>query len=103
MNKYEIGDRVVVVHRGDSQTFYSYTLEGSVGAIRNIAYQDYRPIYQLDFEYIPPDNHTNIRSGEKLFEYARCAWFAEYCLDPCHEQDVTQDIISDKEFDAIFD
>ena len=80
-HKYNVGDRVVVVHRLDGTMYYSYTLQDSVGTItevkRNKSDTDW--IYKLDHEdlvFRPPNDEKSAA------EIAKIAWYQEKCLDP---------------------
>ena len=80
-HKYNVGDRVVVVHRLDGTMYYSYSLQDSVGTINKVKMNHIGSawIYQLDHEELvfrPPYDKNGATA------LAKEAWYEENCLDP---------------------
>lgn len=80
-HKYNVGDRVIIVHRIKGTHYYSYSLEGSVGTITEFkrAYGDGGWIYQIDHEDLLFRHPYDEESAVNL---AKSAWYQENCLDP---------------------
>ena len=86
--KYNIGDRVTVVHRMSGDYYYSYSLEGSTGTIDQIRQHGDEYIYHLDHDDVViahPEAHTEQQYVDDTPERA---WYNERCLDPAPELNV---------------
>ena len=83
--KYNIGDRVTVVHRMSGDYYYSYSLAGSTGTIDQMKQHGDGWIYHLDHDDIviahPEEKYVDAETPEK-------AWYNERCLDPAPEFNV---------------
>ena len=82
MSKYNLGDRVIVVHRLDDNGYFSYKLDGSIGTVIAVEHDLINNcyIYKLDHEEI---NSENCDCGaDEVFKLASDAWYQECCLDP---------------------
>lgn len=95
-HQYNVGDRVIVVHRIEGTNYYSYSLEGSVGTITEVkeAYSGGGWIYQIDHEDLLFRHPYNEESAVNL---AKSAWYQENCLDPAPA--VTN--VTDEDFENI--
>lgn len=79
-HKYNVGDRVIVVHRIKGTEYYSYALEGSVGTVTEVkeTYSGGGWIYKIDHEDLLFRHPYNEESAVDLAEHA---WYQENCLD----------------------
>lgn len=75
--KYNIGDRVTVVHRMAGTYYYSYSLAGSTGTIDQMKQLGDDYLYHIDYDDIVIV-HPELVSDQKAVE----AWYRECCLDP---------------------
>ncbi len=93
--KYKIGDSVIVVHREETNTTYSYTLNGAIGFVNRI-----EPIGEYgDFIYQLSDYVSLGQKDDSLISMARIAWYGENCLDPYN---ITEDV-DQSSFDEVFE
>ena len=87
--KYKIGDRVTVVHRMQDESYYSYTLDGSIGVVDGTEFNyDGRPIYHLVFDDVVVAHPEP--EGSDGVDIKNVAWFNECCLDPAPLQDTVE-------------
>lgn len=95
MAKYNIGDKVIVVHRMSGTFYYSWSLEGFIGTISKYKEKSNgETIYKLDHTMIIDD-----RVDGDAADLASKAWYEESCLDPA-PADIE---VSDDDFNQIFD
>ena len=78
--KYEIGDRVIVIHRMDEPNYYSYVFEGSVGVIEKIEFA-MQPIYYVAHEDLVIAHTDSCYNAKEIQQIKRGAWYNECCLD----------------------
>jgi len=87
--KYEIGDRVIVVHRMDEPNYYSYVFEGSVGVIEKVDFA-LQPIYYVAHEDLVIAHTDSCYNAKEIAQIKRGAWYNECCLDPAPLPDAVE-------------
>lgn len=90
--KYKIGDSVIVVHREETNTTYSYTLNGAIGFVNKIEPFGihYPDEVRLSYIYQLSDYISFGDKDDTFLPMATVAWYGEESLDPYLIENVDQ-------------